>query len=88
VSLLLIPKTGGSDIQNFWGGLKSKKWGRLPPAHFGDLFFGAFLRRDLLTGFAFLGLADEEGEELREESGANEIPTTFTGNVLPLHQNP
>ena len=40
------------------------------PARFGDLFSGAFLRRDLLTGFAFLGLADEEGEGLREESRA------------------
>jgi hypothetical protein len=64
----LILKTGGSDLENFLGGLKPEKWG--PPARFGDLFSGALLRRDLLTGFAFRGLADEEGEGLREESGA------------------
>lgn len=40
------------------------------PARFGDLFPGTFLCRGLVTGFSLLGLADEEGEGLREESGA------------------
>jgi hypothetical protein len=61
-------KRAGATPRTFWAAV-SRKSG-VAPARFGALFPGAFLHRDLLTGFAFLGLADEEGEGLREESGA------------------
>jgi hypothetical protein len=68
-SLLPYTQNGRERPRKLFGRIEARKSG-VAPARFGDLFSGAFLRRDLLTAFAFVGLADEEGEGLREESDA------------------
>ena len=68
ILVALYKERAGATPKTFWAA-ESRKSG-VAPARFGASFFGAFLCCDLLTPFGFLGLADEEGEGIREESGA------------------
>ena len=68
ILVALYKERAGATPKTFWAA-ESRKSG-VAPARFGPSISGAFSRRDLLTGFGFLGLTDEEGEGLREESGA------------------